>query len=177
MSIPYEPVVDGRRLVIVPDSMSTSSPVGAYLTGPQAQAAVDKARGIVASDLDAWPAAPDVAIDMLGIDGLVDESQWSGPLVVSMPRTGSTLLGILFLFSRDLGPGGRDATFPDGHRTGSIESSVSTEDPPSLDDQIEWLSILEIGEPAILTRPCTKNFYTWQDRVDCLQESISLRNK
>ena len=35
------------------------------------------------------------------LDGLTHNGSWNGPLVVSMPRTGSTLLGTLFLLLRD----------------------------------------------------------------------------
>jgi hypothetical protein len=108
IAVPYEAAVEGRRLVLSPGSTSRTSPVGAYLSGPEAQAAVDKAWRVVESSLDAWPAAP-TGVDPPGMGGLVDEPQWNGPLVVAMPRTGSTLLGILFLFCRSPGPG-------DGHR-------------------------------------------------------------
>jgi len=48
----------------------------------------------------AWKrsAAPD---ELSVLDELVPGSSWGGPLIVSMPRTGSTLLGTLFLLLRD----------------------------------------------------------------------------
>ncbi|MEE9299238.1 MAG: hypothetical protein V3V29_09415 [Acidimicrobiia bacterium] len=50
----------------------------------------------------AWD--PDLATrpeDLAVLDDLVAGSTWDGPLIVSMPRTGSTLLGALFLLLRD----------------------------------------------------------------------------
>ncbi|MDX1690735.1 MAG: hypothetical protein R3290_06910 [Acidimicrobiia bacterium] len=44
------------------------------------------------------------------LDGLLDGAVWDGPLVVSMPRTGSTLLATLFLLLRDP-PGTGDHVF------------------------------------------------------------------
>lgn len=35
------------------------------------------------------------------LDGLAPDDGWNGPLIVSMPRTGSTLLGTVFLLLRD----------------------------------------------------------------------------
>jgi hypothetical protein len=39
--------------------------------------------------------------DLAVLDSLTAQQKWDGPLVVSMPRTGSTLLGTLFLLLRD----------------------------------------------------------------------------
>ena len=39
--------------------------------------------------------------ELAELDALTAEGPWNGPLVVSMPRTGSTLLGTLFLLLRD----------------------------------------------------------------------------
>jgi hypothetical protein len=41
------------------------------------------------------------AEDLALLDDLVGPEGWNGPLVVSMPRTGSTLLGTLFLLASD----------------------------------------------------------------------------
>lgn len=43
------------------------------------------------------------------MDGLAADGRWNGPLVVAMPRTGSTLMGILFLLVED-------PTSPSGYR-------------------------------------------------------------
>jgi hypothetical protein len=39
--------------------------------------------------------------DLAELDTLTAQGRWNGPLVVSMPRTGSTLLGTIFLLLRD----------------------------------------------------------------------------
>jgi hypothetical protein len=50
----------------------------------------------------AW--SPDLAIDpgeLALLDRLTADGPWNGPLVISMPRTGSTLLGTIFLLPSD----------------------------------------------------------------------------
>jgi hypothetical protein len=102
VAIPYEVVVEGSRVIIHQDPAVTQSLSGAYLTGAEANAAVDKAERIATSSSDAWPAASSFeAADLKTVEGLVQRGRWGGPLVVAMPRTGSTLMGILFLLCRD----------------------------------------------------------------------------
>ncbi len=102
ISIPYEVAAEGSRVIIGQDGSRVASLSGAYLTGRQAQLAADKADRVVCSTVDAWPAAPNLGtVNEADLDGLAGDSRWDGPLVVSMPRTGSTLMGILFLFCRD----------------------------------------------------------------------------
>ena len=54
---------------------------------------------------DSWARA-DRARDPGELDALVTDGRWDGPLIVSMPRTGSTLLGAIMLLATD-GEGGR----------------------------------------------------------------------
>jgi hypothetical protein len=48
----------------------------------------------------AWKRAAD-SDEIEALDALLTDGEWGGPLVVSMPRTGSTLLGTLFLLLHD----------------------------------------------------------------------------
>lgn len=48
----------------------------------------------------AWKSQVDDA-DLAVLDELTPEGTWDGPIIVSMPRTGSTLLGTLFLLLHD----------------------------------------------------------------------------
>jgi len=48
----------------------------------------------------AWRAQIDAA-DLGALDAMTPQGSWDGPLIVSMPRTGSTLLATLFLLLRD----------------------------------------------------------------------------
>ena len=99
ISIPFEVGLEGLRLIISEGDTLGEVP-GAHLTGAAAQLAVEKASRIAASDA-AWPAALEASDESLDLDGLAGSQRWDGPLVVSMPRTGSTLMGTLFLFCRD----------------------------------------------------------------------------
>jgi hypothetical protein len=104
LAIPYQVETEGSRVIIGQDARVPEALSGSYLTGSEAQAAADRASRIAESDVDAWPAALEhVATDALGMGGLATGPRWDGPLVVSMPRTGSTLLGVLFLFCGDAG--------------------------------------------------------------------------
>lgn len=99
ISIPYKVGVEGSRLVIGQAEGLADVP-GAYLSGAAAQAAVEKAASIASSEA-AWPPVPHSDVDAADLNALAAGTEWGGPLVVSMPRTGSTLMGMLFLFCRD----------------------------------------------------------------------------
>jgi len=105
----YAVSVEGSRLILSPDP-GVDSPAGALLTGAELEGTRAKAHRVVNSWSDAWPMASQLAaLDVKQLDGLIRDEPWGGPLVVSMPRTGSTLLGVLMLFCRD-------ASSPDGYR-------------------------------------------------------------
>jgi hypothetical protein len=98
-SINYDVVVEDTRVVITP-----TPSLGAFsdtcLAGADAESAIDRAELVLASAGDAWPLGPAPShTESEVLSGLADEGGWDGPLVVSMPRTGSTLMGILFLFA------------------------------------------------------------------------------
>ena len=99
ITITYDVTVEGDRMIITSDVVTSDA--GASLAGPDAQAAVDKAAEIVGS-ARAWPMAPSIDAPTTGtLDALTGDGGWDGPLVVSMPRTGSTLMGMLLLLCRD----------------------------------------------------------------------------
>lgn len=59
----------------------------------------------------AWSSGLDVGPgDIALLDGMLENGTWNGPLVVSMPRTGSTLLGTILLLAADP-PGSDDHVF------------------------------------------------------------------
>lgn len=156
MSIPYDVGVEGSRVIIGQDMRVAESVSGAYLTGQEAQAAAEKASGILNSEIEAWPTAPKgQEADSLDLSGLVAGSRWDGPLVVSMPRTGSTLMGLLFLFCRD----GRSSTgyrfdryvhepvAPVFWRGDGFESLASFVDPPLSDRDVVQESAYQFTDP------------------------------
>ena len=52
--------------------------------------------------MGAWPMASRIeGPTMDSLEALSGDGEWDGPLEVSMPRTGSTLIGMLFLFCLD----------------------------------------------------------------------------
>lgn len=101
MSIPYDVAVDQTRVIIDLDESTVGSMRGAHLVGSDAQAAVDKALRVAQSVTEAWPRALEFSAGVDVMQRWSSGAKWDGPLVVSMPRTGSTLMGILFLFCRD----------------------------------------------------------------------------
>ena len=101
-AVPYGVTVDATRVVIDPHEPS----LGTALRGTQIRHAVAKASRMTLGAEAAWPAADTVDDPAGSLDRLAAGGRWDGPLIVSMPRTGSTLMGILFLFNRT----------DDGHR-------------------------------------------------------------
>lgn len=101
-SVRYDVAVEGPRLVITQDPAVDGADGDGSLTGADAVAAAERAGRMVA-DGKAWPSAvgPLAHNDREALDLLTPDGVWDGPLVVSMPRTGSTLMGLLFLFAHD----------------------------------------------------------------------------
>lgn len=98
-SINYHVVVEDTRVVITPRPVLGGFS-DACLAGAEAERAVDRAERVLGATNHAWPlgtapahTGPEV------LERLAGDGGWGGPLVVSMPRTGSTLMGILLLFA------------------------------------------------------------------------------
>lgn len=102
LSMPCDVRADGSLLVFDQAREHVVGLSGAYLSGASVGLAIDKAEQLATGDHRAWGRSPGVTADDLTVlDDLAAAGQWGGPLVVSMPRTGSTLLGTLFLLLRD----------------------------------------------------------------------------
>ena len=99
--IPWRASAAGDRLVLTVRDDLTPVDGEALLGGREAALAVDRAREVVGSRYHSWPLADSIG-DAARLTGdVAGAGGWDGPLVVAMPRTGSTLMGILFLFASD----------------------------------------------------------------------------
>ena len=101
LSIPFKVGVEGQRLLLKQDGSLDQDFSDLTLTGADATAAIEKASQIARSRSAAWPEEGAVGAGEFDLDALSAGDRWEGPLVVSMPRTGSTLMGMLFLFCRN----------------------------------------------------------------------------
>lgn len=102
LGLPHTVRTEGSTLVLrQPDELFTDR-AGSCLAGPDALDAAEKAASLAPLAPGSWQ--PDIVVGEVEhkmLDALVAGDRWDGPLVVSMPRTGSTLLGMLFLLLRD----------------------------------------------------------------------------
>lgn len=111
LSLPLTVAVTTSRLTLTQPSEVTGDRAGALLSGPAVQGAIDKAEALTPTAPGSWLPEVDVGdAEYELLDALVAGDRWDGPLVASMPRTGSTLLGMLFLLLRDP-PGSGDYVF------------------------------------------------------------------
>lgn len=111
LNVPLTVSVDAQRLTIAQPAEVVSAGAGAVATGSAVADSVAKAESLVPLAPGSW--LPDIEVGEVEhkfLDSLVTEDRWDGPLVISMPRTGSTLLGMLFLLLRDP-PGSGDYVF------------------------------------------------------------------
>jgi hypothetical protein len=102
VGLPLEAHVEGSTLVLRQPAELFGPGAGAYLSGVAALDAAAKAATLAPVAPGSWlPEIEFGEVEHKLLDALVAEDRWDGPLVVSMPRTGSTLLGMLFLLLRD----------------------------------------------------------------------------
>ena len=101
VSMPLRASARNGTLVIEQPSELFEDNAGSFLTGAAAEAAMDRGSRARLRSMP-WPVDnADASLDRLA--PLSSGANWDGPLVVSMPRTGSTLLGALFLLAPDAG--------------------------------------------------------------------------
>lgn len=102
LDVPLTARAEGSTLVLGQPDELFSDRAGTYLTGSDALEAAVKASQLAPVAPGSWLSDIEVGdVELKMLDELVRGDRWDGPLVVSMPRTGSTLLGMLFLLLRD----------------------------------------------------------------------------
>ncbi len=107
LSLPFSAGVQEGALCLTMDASLARSHGDCSLVGAVAEDAIAKADRVIAEG-DMWRAPlgdVDVRRQLSSVDG-----GWGGPLIVSMPRTGSTLFGTLFLMASNP-PGSTNSVF------------------------------------------------------------------
>lgn len=149
LPLPLEAHTDGLTLVLRQPAGLFGESAGAHLSGAPALLASAKAERLAPAAPGSW--LPDLElgeVEYKMLDGLVAGERWEGPLVVSMPRTGSTLLGMLFLLLRD----------PAGHGAHVFDRYIHEPAAP-----LYWQGRLVESIDEIITEPLTPR--------DIIQES------
>ena len=101
VSIPAIASVGNGRLHVEQPTEVLDDGAGGLLAGKAAVAAIERANDALRRH-DALQGDFSIGgMELDYLDRLVSKGGWDGPLIISMPRTGSTLLGTLFLLASD----------------------------------------------------------------------------
>jgi hypothetical protein len=98
LAIPYAVHAEGDQLIIEPHVAVSERAEGCHLSGADAVRALEKAHQLITDQQHSWPLAP-ADVDQSALPPSVGDRGF--PMIVSMPRTGSTLLGTMLLLLRD----------------------------------------------------------------------------
>jgi hypothetical protein len=107
LSMPFTTGAESGRLIVTPHRSVGADATGCHLIGAAASATLEKASRLASDPSAPWPEAP-AEIDESALPKPAGSRGF--PMIVSMPRTGSTLLGTSMLLLRDP-PGRGDHVF------------------------------------------------------------------